>query len=115
MTDQKPDKYNDIKNEIGIYGESPEIEEMLRIVGTVAPTDLSVLINGESGTGKELIARALHNLSTRKDKPLISVNTGAIPEGILESELFGHEKGSFTGAIGQKKGILKLLMVERSF
>jgi len=104
MNDQKSDKYNDIKREIGIYGDSPEIEEIIRILGTVAPTDLSVLINGESGTGKELVARALHNLSPRRDKPLISVNTGAIPEGILESELFGHEKGSFTGAIGQKKG-----------
>ncbi|MBN2424118.1 MAG: sigma-54-dependent Fis family transcriptional regulator [Calditrichaceae bacterium] len=70
----------------------------------VAPTDLSVLITGESGTGKEVIANAIHTLSKRSDKPLISVNCGAIPEGILESELFGHEKGSFTGAIGQKKG-----------
>ena len=98
------DKYSDIQNAIGIYGNSPEIEEVVRIIGTVAPTDLSVLIMGESGTGKELVARAIHNLSERSDKPLISVNTGAIPEGILESELFGHEKGSFTGAVGQKKG-----------
>jgi len=98
------DKYSDIKKEIGIYGNSPEIEEIIRIIGTVAPTDLSVLIIGESGTGKELVARAIHNLSGRGGKPLISVNTGAIPEGILESELFGHEKGSFTGAVGQKKG-----------
>ena len=70
----------------------------------VAPTDLSVLIQGESGTGKEVVANALHNLSKRKHKPLVSVNCGAIPEGILESELFGHEKGSFTGAIAQRKG-----------
>jgi DNA-binding NtrC family response regulator len=98
------DKYSDIKTAIGIHGNSPEIEEIIRIIGTVAPTDLSVLIVGESGTGKELVARAIHNLSERGDKPLISVNTGAIPEGILESELFGHEKGSFTGAVGQKKG-----------
>jgi len=104
MSENTPDKYNAIKKEIGIYGDSAEIEEILRIIGTVAPTDLSVLINGESGTGKELVARALQKLSPRRDKPLISVNTGAIPEGILESELFGHEKGSFTGAIGQKKG-----------
>jgi DNA-binding NtrC family response regulator len=98
------DKYSDIQSAIGIYGNSPEIEEIVRIIGTVAPTDLSVLIIGESGTGKELVARAIHNFSQRKDKALISVNTGAIPEGILESELFGHEKGSFTGAVGQKKG-----------
>ncbi len=98
------DKYSDIKNAIGILGNSPEIEEIIRIIGTVAPTDLSVLIIGESGTGKELVARAIHNLSERRNNPLISVNTGAIPEGILESELFGHEKGSFTGAVGQKKG-----------
>jgi len=98
------DKYSDIKNAIGIFGNSPEIEEIIRIIETVAPTDLSVLIIGESGTGKELVARAIHNVSKRRDKPLISVNTGAIPEGILESELFGHEKGSFTGAVGLKKG-----------
>jgi DNA-binding NtrC family response regulator len=98
------DKYSDIKSEIGIQGNSPEIEEIVRIIGTVAPTDLSVLVIGESGTGKELVARAIHNLSNRHDNPLVAVNTGAIPEGILESELFGHEKGSFTGAVGQKKG-----------
>ena len=105
MMNQDPaDRYTEIKQEIGIYGSSPEIEEVIRVVSIVAPTDLSVLIIGESGTGKELIARAIHNLSGRKNKPLVSVNTGAIPEGILESELFGHEKGSFTGAVGQKKG-----------
>jgi DNA-binding NtrC family response regulator len=98
------DKYSDIKSAIGIYGNSPDIEEIIRVIGTVAPTDLSVLIIGESGTGKELVAQAIHNLSNRHEKPMISVNTGAIPEGILESELFGHEKGSFTGAVGQKKG-----------
>jgi DNA-binding NtrC family response regulator len=104
MVQDSTDKYSDLQNKIGLYGNSPEMEEIMRIVGTVAPTDLSVLIIGESGTGKELVARAIHNLSDRSDKPLIAVNTGAIPEGILESELFGHEKGSFTGAIGQKKG-----------
>jgi DNA-binding NtrC family response regulator len=96
--------YSTLQNELGFYGNSPEIEEILGIIHTVAPTDLSVLIAGESGTGKEIVARAIHKLSKRADKPLISVNTGAIPEGILESELFGHEKGSFTGAVGQKKG-----------
>ncbi len=98
------DKYSEIKSRIGFYGSSPEIEDILGLITTVAPTDLSVLIIGESGTGKELIANAIHQLSKRRDKPLISVNTGAIPEGILESELFGHEKGSFTGAVGMKKG-----------
>jgi len=98
------DTYTQLKQQIGIYGNSPEIEEIIRIIKTVAPTDLSVLIIGESGTGKELVAQAIHHLSKRKNHELIAVNTGAIPEGILESELFGHEKGSFTGAIGQKIG-----------
>jgi DNA-binding NtrC family response regulator len=102
-TDYK-DRYTFIKQEIGLYGDSPQIEEIIRIIQTVAPTELSVLIVGESGTGKELVAQAIHSLSRRADQALVSVNTGAIPEGILESELFGHEKGSFTGAIGQKKG-----------
>jgi DNA-binding NtrC family response regulator len=104
MTQESTDRYTQIKNDIGISGNSSEIEEIIRVIGIVAPTNLSVLIFGESGTGKELVAQAIHKLSYRKDKPLISVNTGAIPEGILESELFGHEKGSFTGAVGQKKG-----------
>ena len=98
------EKYSEIKNLSGFYGSSPEIEDILGLVMTVAPTDLSVLIIGESGTGKELVANAIHELSKRKDRAMISVNTGAIPEGILESELFGHEKGSFTGAVGMKKG-----------
>ncbi len=93
-----------LQEKTGFFGVSSEVEELLRIVEMVAPTDLSVLINGESGTGKEVIANAIHHLSPRKEKPLISVNCGAIPEGILESELFGHEKGSFTGAIARKKG-----------
>jgi len=92
-----------IQHQAGFFGSSPQVEELLQTVVMVAPTDLSVLINGESGTGKELIAKAVHNLSHRHDKSLISVNCGAIPEGILESELFGHEKGSFTGAINQGK------------
>ncbi len=98
------DSYESLKREIGFYGSSPQVEEIIRTLITVAPTDLSVLIMGESGTGKEVIARAIHRMSNRADKPLVAVNTGAIPEGILESELFGHEKGSFTGATGQKKG-----------
>lgn len=102
--DTSDEKYIKLKEETGLFGTSPQIEEIIRIIQMVAPTELSVLINGESGTGKELVAKAIHNLSNRSKNPLISVNTGAIPEGILESELFGHEKGSFTGAIGQKKG-----------
>jgi transcriptional regulator with PAS, ATPase and Fis domain len=98
----------EIQEQSGFYGSSPQVEELLQTVVMVAPTDLSVLINGESGTGKELIAKAIHNFSHRHDKSLISVNCGAIPEGILESELFGHEKGSFTGAISQKKGYFEV-------
>lgn len=94
----------ELRQRIGFYGDSVQVEELLQTVGMVAPTELSVLISGESGTGKEVIANAIHNLSPRHNQTLISVNCGAIPEGILESELFGHEKGSFTGAIGQKKG-----------
>jgi len=97
-----------LQKKIGFYGNSPEVEELIHTIAMVAPTDLSVLIIGESGTGKELVATAIHNFSKRKDKPLITVNCGAIPEGILESELFGHEKGSFTGAIGQKKGYFEV-------
>ena len=97
-----------LQKKIGFYGNSPEVEDLMHTITMVAPTDLSVLIIGESGTGKELVATAIHNLSKRKDKPLITVNCGAIPEGILESELFGHEKGSFTGAIGQKKGYFEV-------
>ncbi len=99
-----PESLEQLQKEIGFYGTSPEVEELLQTLSTVAPTELSVLIIGESGTGKEVIANAIHRLSKRNGKPMISVNCGAIPEGILESELFGHEKGSFTGAIGQKKG-----------
>ncbi len=97
-----------LQKKIGFYGNSPEVEELIHTITMVAPTELSVLIIGESGTGKELVATAIHNFSKRKDKPLITVNCGAIPEGILESELFGHEKGSFTGAIGQKKGYFEV-------
>ena len=104
MNNESADKISELKQDLGLYGSSQEIEEVVRIISTVAPTDLSVLIIGESGTGKEVVARAIHKLSQRKNEPMITVNTGAIPEGILESELFGHEKGSFTGAISQRKG-----------
>jgi formate hydrogenlyase transcriptional activator len=91
-----------------IVGESQSLKRALRDVETVAPTDSTVLIQGESGTGKELIARAIHNLSARRQRTFVKVNCAAIPTGLIESELFGHEKGAFTGAIGQKIGRFEL-------
>jgi formate hydrogenlyase transcriptional activator len=91
-----------------IVGESGALRRVLREVETVAPTDSTVLIRGESGTGKELIARALHHLSPRRDRTFVKLNCAAIPTGLLESELFGHEKGAFTGAIMQKVGRFEL-------
>jgi two-component system response regulator AtoC len=91
-----------------IIGNSPPMREVFELVQKAAPTDSTVLICGESGTGKELIAEVIHTLSKRKDKPLIKLNCVAIPETLLESELFGHEKGSFTGAIVQKPGKFEL-------
>jgi formate hydrogenlyase transcriptional activator len=87
-----------------IVGSSPALESVLAEVERVAPTDSTVLVMGETGTGKELIARAIHNLSTRYARPFVKVNCAAIPFDLLESELFGHEKGAFTGAIAQKIG-----------
>lgn len=98
------DDLRTLRDEIGLVGESPEIWQMLETIQQVAPTNIPVLILGESGTGKELVANAIHRLSPRGDKPFVVVNAGAIPEGIIESELFGHEKGAFTGAIGSRKG-----------
>jgi len=87
-----------------LIGDDPSIKRVLDLVGKVAPTDSSVLVLGESGTGKELIARALHELSPRANKPLVPINCGAIPENLLESELFGHVKGAFTGAAQSRTG-----------
>ncbi len=98
----------EFQKQFGIIGKSKEIKDLVDIVMQVAPIDISVLIYGESGVGKEIFARAIHGYSKRADKPLISVNCGAIPEGILESELFGHKKGSFTGAIESRKGYFEL-------
>tara|TARA_B100001093_G_C26806597_1_gene1005765 strand:+ start:615 stop:1604 length:990 start_codon:yes stop_codon:yes gene_type:complete len=87
-----------------LIGEDPSIQKVLKLVAKVAPTDSSVLVLGESGTGKELIARALHEMSPRAGKPLVPINCGAIPENLLESELFGHVKGAFTGAAQNRIG-----------
>jgi DNA-binding NtrC family response regulator len=96
------------QEEYGILGESVEMRKIVEVIEQVAPTDITVLISGESGVGKEVIAKALYGASRRNKKPLITVNCGAIPEGILESELFGHERGSFTGASDQRKGYFEL-------
>jgi PAS domain S-box-containing protein len=91
-----------------LIGSSLTLKKVLKNVERVAPTDSTVLITGETGTGKELIARAIHNLSPRKNKPLVKVNCAAIPAGLIESELFGHEKGAFTGALTKKMGRFEL-------
>ena len=91
-----------------IVGRSPALQKVLDQVAIVAPTDSTVLLHGETGTGKELIARAIHRLSSRRERPLVRMNCAAIPSGLLESELFGHEKGAFTGALLQRKGRLEL-------
>src|SRR5216684_3885177 len=91
-----------------IIGESAALKRILKEVETVAPTDSTVLIQGETGTGKELIARAIHNLSKRRERTFVKMNCAAIPTGLLESELFGHERGAFTGAIAQRVGRFEL-------
>jgi transcriptional regulator with PAS, ATPase and Fis domain len=94
----------DIKQRFGIIGNSPLLNRAINIAIQVAPTDISVLITGESGSGKEVFSHIIHQISPRKHGPFIAVNCGAIPEGTIDSELFGHEKGSYTGAIGERKG-----------
>lgn len=93
-----------IKNRFGIIGNSPSLNYALQVATQVANTDLTVLIVGESGVGKEIFSQVIHALSSRKHNPFIAVNCGAIPEGTIDSELFGHEKGSFTGAVDSRKG-----------
>ncbi len=92
----------------GIVGKSAALQKVLEQVAIVAPTDSTVLLHGETGTGKELIARAIHNLSSRREHDFVRMNCAAIPSGLLESELFGHEKGAFTGALMQRKGRFEL-------
>jgi PAS domain S-box-containing protein len=101
----------EIRTELGfehIIGESPALREVLKKARIVAPTDSTVLLLGETGTGKELVARSLHSLSTRHDKTFVKLNCAAVPSGLLESELFGHEKGAFTSAVSQKIGRIEL-------
>ncbi|MBC8183084.1 sigma-54-dependent Fis family transcriptional regulator [candidate division KSB1 bacterium] len=100
-------RFLNFQKESGIYGTSEAIQQIFDTIEQVAPSDISVLINGESGTGKELVAKEIHRRSRRANNPLIIVNCGAIPEGIIESELFGHEKGAFTGAVGVRKGFFE--------
>lgn len=94
----------EIKQRFGIIGNSPLLNRAIDIANQVAPTDISVLISGESGSGKEVFSQIIHQMSPRKHGPFIAVNCGAIPEGTIDSELFGHEKGAYTGAIGERKG-----------
>lgn len=96
--EQKSNEYTKNKASAGIIGEAPAMQEVFRIIGRLSKSSISVLINGESGTGKELVAKALHTHSPRSQKPFIALNMAAIPKDLIESELFGHEKGAFTGA-----------------
>lgn len=98
----------EVRQEQNLVGEGARMKEIFQFLGRVAPTDSTVLIEGESGTGKELAARALHRNSPRANKPFVAINCAAIPETLLESELFGHERGAFTGAAAQKKGKLEV-------
>lgn len=97
-----------VKQRFGIIGNSPMLNRALEVAMQVAPTDISVLVTGESGTGKEIIPQVIHQLSARKHGEYIAVNCGAIPEGTIDSELFGHEKGSFTGASGSRQGYFEV-------
>src|SRR5438105_3111906 len=99
----------EIKARFGIIGNSPLLEHAIKVASQVAPTDISVLISGESGVGKEVFPQIIHQLSPRKHGPYIAVNCGAIPEGTIDSELFGHEKGSFTGAHEARKGYFEVV------
>ncbi|MDD3466875.1 MAG: sigma 54-interacting transcriptional regulator [Campylobacterales bacterium] len=108
LSDEKLYYKEEILKPNEIIGTSPKIKDVLEIIGKIAPSSATVLINGETGTGKELVAKAIHNCSLRKDKPYIKLNCAAIPEHLLESELFGHEKGAFTDAKEMRKGRFEL-------
>lgn len=95
---------NNVKMRYGIVGQDEQLYKALDTAIQIAPTDLTVLIQGESGVGKEVIPRIIHDCSKRRNKRYIAINCGSIPEGTIDSELFGHEKGSFTGAIGEREG-----------
>ena len=99
---------HDIKQRFGIIGSNPELNRAISKAMRVAPTDISVMVSGESGTGKEVVPKIIHQLSARKHGSYIAVNCGAIPEGTIDSELFGHEKGSFTGATSNRKGYFEV-------
>ena len=101
-------KHADIKQRFGILGNSPKLDRAIEVALQVAPTDISVLITGESGTGKEAMPKIIHHSSQRKHGNYIAVNCGAIPEGTIDSELFGHEKGAFTGANDNRKGYFEV-------
>jgi len=105
---QLKQKVEELSLQNEIVGDSPQIKKILEMIDTVAKTDATVMIRGESGTGKELVAQAIHGKSNRRYFPIISINCGAFPEGLLESELFGHEKGAFTGAQYKRKGKLEM-------
>lgn len=102
------DFYRNIQTKFGIIGSSSQILDVVYLLNQAAPTDLPVLITGETGTGKEVFSKALHGLSKRKKEAFISVNCGAIPETLLESELFGHERGAFTGAVDKRNGFFEV-------
>ena len=111
LTQEKSYLESEIQTELGfeeIIGQSPALRQVLKNVRVVAPTDSTVLLLGETGTGKELVARSAHALSSRRDKTFVKLNCAAVPEGLLESELFGHEKGAFTSAVSQKIGRIEL-------
>ena len=92
----------------GLLGQAPEMQEIIDVIRQVAPTDITVLISGESGTGKEIVAKAIHKASKRSQQTMVTVNCGAIPEGLIESELFGHEKGAFTSASDMRRGYFEI-------
>ena len=104
QTEYLEEEIKELTSSYGIIAEDLGMKNVLNLIEQVAETDATVLINGETGTGKELVARAIHQLSDRNNKPLIRINCGAIPSNLIESELFGHEKGAFTGATATRKG-----------